>query len=185
MLNTIRPLWIILALVGLLAGVTTGSIVMVRSMVASIELLLGEDDEEEPKDEEVEGEEGRDGYDHGTAVQDEKEEHDPGIQEEADSISSGASELDSLLHLRFDDQGEEALTPSIDSELVGNGSVRLARIFGAMKPADAASVLERLTDTEVRAIIKHIPDRKAAAILSHFEPERAAELTRTVMIRGG
>lgn len=71
------------------------------------------------------------------------------------------------------------------SELAGDtaqaGSERLARIFGAMKPADAARVLEKLDDVEVRMILQHLADRKAAAIIGHFDAARAASLSRSVM----
>jgi hypothetical protein len=65
-----------------------------------------------------------------------------------------------------------------------DGPERLARIFAAMKPADAAKVLERLSDAEVRSILKHVADRKAAAILGHFDAARAASLSRSVMVQG-
>lgn len=65
-----------------------------------------------------------------------------------------------------------------------DGSERLARIFGAMKPADAARVLEKLSDTEVRAVLRHVPDRKAAAILGNFDASRAASLSRSVIDQG-
>lgn len=67
---------------------------------------------------------------------------------------------------------------------IPDGAERLARIFAAMKPAEAARVLERLTDAEVRAILQHVADRKVAAILAHFDAVRAANLSRSVIARG-
>lgn len=67
---------------------------------------------------------------------------------------------------------------------IPDGAERLARIFAAMKPAEAARVLERLTDAEVRAILQHVADRKVAAILAHFDAVRAANLSRSMIARG-
>jgi hypothetical protein len=61
------------------------------------------------------------------------------------------------------------------------GPERMAKIFGAMKPPDAAKVLQNLDDLEVRAILSFLSDRKAAEILGNFEPERAAALSRLVL----
>lgn len=62
------------------------------------------------------------------------------------------------------------------------GSQRLAKIFGAMDPRDAAEVLQGLTDAEVSAILVQMSERKVASILSSFEPQRAASLSRTVLV---
>lgn len=64
---------------------------------------------------------------------------------------------------------------------------RLSRIFGAMKPADAAVVLEKLDDASVRMLLLNLSDRKAAAILSSMPGEKAAMVTRTMLsdARGG
>lgn len=64
-------------------------------------------------------------------------------------------------------------------------SQRLANIFGAMEPSDAARVLERLDDAEVRLILFHLSDRKVAAILGQLEPTRAARLSQGAMAEGG
>src|SRR5690606_41400782 len=58
-------------------------------------------------------------------------------------------------------------------------------IFGAMEPSDAARVLERLDDAEVRLILFHLSDRKVAAILGQLEPTRAARLSQGAMAEGG
>lgn len=62
-----------------------------------------------------------------------------------------------------------------------DGSRRLARIFSAMKPQEAAAVLERMEDDEVRAVLVQLGDRPAAQILGSFEPDRAARLSRGVL----
>jgi hypothetical protein len=61
-------------------------------------------------------------------------------------------------------------------------TLRLARIFGSMKPAEAAAVLSKLDDADVEAVLFQLTDRKAAAILANFPGERAAKLTRTILI---
>lgn len=74
--------------------------------------------------------------------------------------------------------------PSPADSILNQGPERLAKIFGAMKPKEAAAVLEQLNNAEVQSILQHISDRKAAAIISNFEPERAATLSRVVMGSG-
>jgi hypothetical protein len=81
--------------------------------------------------------------------------------------------------------GDESLAePSAADTAAEGGSARLASIFRAMKPADAARVLERLENSEIQSILLQMSDRQAANIVSHFQPARAAELSR-VLIRGG
>ena len=61
---------------------------------------------------------------------------------------------------------------------------RLAKIFSAMQPKDAARVLEQMSDGDVRTIIAMLGDRQAAAVLANFPPQRAAVISRLAM-RGG
>jgi len=63
-------------------------------------------------------------------------------------------------------------------------SRRMARIFAAMKPAEAAAVLQQLSDEEVGPVLLLVGERPAAQILGAFEPERAASLSRVVLGRG-
>lgn len=58
---------------------------------------------------------------------------------------------------------------------------RMARIFAAMKPQEAAAVLGHMPDEEVRLVLLQIAERQAAQILGAFDPDRAAELTRIVL----
>ncbi len=60
-------------------------------------------------------------------------------------------------------------------------SRKLARIFAAMRPEDAAAVLQAMLDPEVRAILLGMADRQAAAILGDFEAARAASLSQLVL----
>ncbi len=68
-------------------------------------------------------------------------------------------------------------------DLNPEGIRRMARIFTAMKPKDAAAVLERMTDAEVQGVMLQMGDRAAAGILSVFDPERAAALSQIVLGR--
>ena len=54
---------------------------------------------------------------------------------------------------------------------------RLAKIFAAMSPKDAAKVMEQMPDTDVRSILSLMSDRSAAAVLTQFPPARAATIT--------
>jgi hypothetical protein len=55
---------------------------------------------------------------------------------------------------------------------------RVARMFGAMKPQEAARVLEQMDDAEVRVLLGQLSERKAGAILSSLSPQRAASISR-------
>lgn len=61
------------------------------------------------------------------------------------------------------------------------GAIKLAQIFSAMKPVDAAAVLQEMTDVEVEAILQHMQSRLAGQVLGEFDPERAALLSRVVL----
>lgn len=57
-----------------------------------------------------------------------------------------------------------------------DGAKKLSKIFGAMKPADAAAVLTQMTDDEIVVILRQMSERQAGPIVSAFPPTRAAEL---------
>jgi hypothetical protein len=61
---------------------------------------------------------------------------------------------------------------------------RLAKIFSAMQPKDAARVLEQMSDGDVQAIIAMLGDRQAAAVLANFPPQRAAVISKLAMREG-
>ncbi len=58
---------------------------------------------------------------------------------------------------------------------------RLARIFSAMKPDEAAPVLAQLDDSQLEGILLAMQGRNAAPILAEMDPERAAALSRKVL----
>ncbi|MCL2689755.1 MAG: hypothetical protein FWE57_07905 [Chitinispirillia bacterium] len=60
---------------------------------------------------------------------------------------------------------------------------QLARLYGAMKPAEAAGILETLPDAQVTSILTSInDDRQRARIVSSLTKEKAARITR--LMRG-
>jgi len=58
---------------------------------------------------------------------------------------------------------------------------RLARIFAAMKPDEAAPVLSQLDDSQLEGILLAMQGRNAAPILAAMDPERAASISRRVL----
>lgn len=58
---------------------------------------------------------------------------------------------------------------------------RLARIFSAMKPDEAAPVLAQLDDEQLEGILLAMQGRNAAPILAEMDPQRAAALSRKVL----
>ncbi|MFQ5538636.1 MAG: magnesium transporter MgtE N-terminal domain-containing protein [Gemmatimonadota bacterium] len=77
--------------------------------------------------------------------------------------------------------GASPSPPTVDPA----ASKKLAKIFAAMKPVDAAAVLQEMSDSEVQAILMSMAERQAAQVLGKFEAERAAHLTAAVIMRKG
>jgi Flp pilus assembly protein TadG len=75
-----------------------------------------------------------------------------------------------------------SVTPDSTSS---EGAERMARIFGAMKPEEAARLLEPMDDEHIRVVLLALSDRKAAAIMAQFKGDRAARLTRAMITNGG
>jgi flagellar motility protein MotE (MotC chaperone) len=58
---------------------------------------------------------------------------------------------------------------------------KLARIYEAMKPVEAAAIMETLTDAQVAAIMSKMnDDRQKGRILSALSKEKAARLNRLI-----
>ena len=58
---------------------------------------------------------------------------------------------------------------------------RLARIFAAMKPEEAAPVLAQLDDEQLEGILLAMQGRNAAPILAEMDPARVAAISRRVL----
>jgi hypothetical protein len=74
---------------------------------------------------------------------------------------------------------EAAPGPWVAPDTAAQG--RLGRVFGAMKPEEAARVLEQMEDGEARRLLARMPERKAGQILGRMSPQRAAALSRAVL----
>jgi len=61
------------------------------------------------------------------------------------------------------------------------GAAKLAKIFAAMPPKDAAKVLDQLDDADVQSVIATLSEKQAAAILQHFPAPRAAVISKAVL----
>src|SRR5665213_341427 len=58
---------------------------------------------------------------------------------------------------------------------------RLAAVFAAMQPKDAARVLEQMNDADVRAILASLSNKQQAAILGSFPTQRAALIVQATL----
>jgi hypothetical protein len=52
----------------------------------------------------------------------------------------------------------------------------LVKLYDAMKPEDAAKILSKQPDKDIRAIILHVKKKQAAKILANFNADRAAQI---------
>lgn len=80
--------------------------------------------------------------------------------------------------------GEGAIAPrppSVDSLALASNYQRLAQIFAAMSPEEAAAVLTQLDDSQLEGILMAMQSRNAAPILAEMEPLRVASVSRRVL----
>lgn len=61
---------------------------------------------------------------------------------------------------------------------------RLAKVFTAMEPQQAAKILHHMTDGDVQIILGYVGPRQAASIMSELPPERVAKLSKLAMSGG-
>ena len=58
---------------------------------------------------------------------------------------------------------------------------RLAKVFTAMEPKQAAKVLQHMQDADVQIILGYVGPRQAASIMAELPPERVAALSKMAM----
>ena len=63
--------------------------------------------------------------------------------------------------------------------------VKLAKVYEAMKPASAATILSSLDIDIVLGIMRHLKNRQAAQILAYMTPTQAAEISARLSPQGG
>ena len=74
--------------------------------------------------------------------------------------------------------------PIVPVATASPGADKVARIFGAMQPKEAAKVLEQLTDSEVHDILSSLNEKQAAALLQAMPAPRAAAISK-LALKGG
>jgi hypothetical protein len=57
----------------------------------------------------------------------------------------------------------------------------VAKIMAAMKPKEAVSILERMSDDEVEGILRRLTAKQVAALLAVMPGDRAAQLSRRLL----
>lgn len=60
---------------------------------------------------------------------------------------------------------------------------RIAKLFVAMSPREAAKVLQQMQDHDVLAILGALPERRGGEILALMAPERSASLAKAMLAR--
>jgi len=69
-------------------------------------------------------------------------------------------------------------TPSPADTVAEASERRLAKVFTAMEPKQAAKVLEHMQDADVQIILGYVGPRQAASIMAELPPERVATLSK-------
>lgn len=57
---------------------------------------------------------------------------------------------------------------------------RVARLFEAMQPEEAAAILDKMLDPEVERVLSKMRERQAARLLAALKPERAASIAKAM-----
>ena len=71
--------------------------------------------------------------------------------------------------------------PAAPDSVVEASERRLAKVFTAMEPKQAAKVLEHMADADVQIILGYVGPRQAASIMAELPPERVATLSKRSM----
>lgn len=58
--------------------------------------------------------------------------------------------------------------------------LRVARLFEAMQPEEAAAIVEKMRDPDVERVLSKMRDRYAARLLAALKPERAALIAKSM-----
>lgn len=77
-------------------------------------------------------------------------------------------------------QQTPAPPPHVDSAAQASEQ-RLAKVFTAMEPKQAAKVLQHMQDADVQIILGYVGPRQAASIMAELPPERVATLSKMAM----
>jgi hypothetical protein len=74
-----------------------------------------------------------------------------------------------------------AAAPVVADTVVEVAERRIAKVFTAMEPKQAAKVLEHMADSDVQIILGYVGPRQAASIMAELPPERVAALSKRAM----
>ena len=77
-------------------------------------------------------------------------------------------------------QQAPAASPAADSAVQASEQ-RLAKVFTAMEPKQAAKVLQHMKDADVQIILGYVGPRQAASIMAELPPERVATLSKMAL----
>ena len=110
--------------------------------------------------------------------------HESGPPETTPAAAATPDTSTSVAELADSAHATPALPDSLESGTKEDAG-RPSRIFGAMRPEEAARILQALDDRAALSVLLGLTDRKAAAILSNIKGERAAALARALLNHEG
>jgi len=107
------------------------------------------------------------------------------LQKQIDTISTKTETVISKYKSTADSLSavakENSLLKEQANELKGQNFAELVRKYEAMKPLQAAKILEDMPDLEVVKLLKKMNNRQAGKILTALPPEKAASLSLLIM----
>jgi flagellar motility protein MotE (MotC chaperone) len=66
--------------------------------------------------------------------------------------------------------------PSPEEQRLG----RVARLFEAMQPEEAAAIMDKMQNPEIERVLSKMRERQAARLLAALKPERAASIAKAM-----
>ncbi len=95
------------------------------------------------------------------------------------AVTTGADTKSQVAHADTSRPATSAPPPAAQPDSTPRIQLRrIARIFAAMSPREAAKVLVQLDDADVAAILGSLTEKQAAGVLTALPPDRAASISR-------
>lgn len=103
------------------------------------------------------------------------------MREQQDRISLLQSQVEVERKMLAEERGKMEILVSVSDSLGAKKIKDLAKMYGAMRPSEAASILSTMEERMVARIVGSIgDDRQKAKILSSFSGDKAARISRII-----
>jgi flagellar motility protein MotE (MotC chaperone) len=106
------------------------------------------------------------------------------LREQQDRINLLQSEIETERKKLTEERNKIEKTVSIHDSLSARKLKDIAKVYAAMRPSEAATILETMDDAIVASIVRSInDDRQKAKILSLFPTDKAARISKIIGVQ--